>query len=148
MSDRIIDECPTCFGMMAHAEDGVCPRAARFERDDEREKRVEPTPAQLDRIDDKLDHGGGPKPGKPVPDWAFAFQVGTQLNINGFVCRVAGHYVDDVSEEAIGFVLIPEERTAKFLKREREKERNAQIDKRRKAMKGVKGGKGDGTSAA
>lgn len=137
----MIDECPTCFGMMAHTEDGTCPRASRFARDDEREKRVDPTPAQLDRIDDKLDHGGGPKPGKPVPDWAFAFQVGQQLNINGYVCRVAGHYVDDVSEEAIGFVLIPEERTAAYIKRAKAAERNRQIDERRKSFKGVKGRK-------
>lgn len=138
----IIEECPTCFGMMTHDAEGRCPRAARFERDDERENRAEPTPAQLDHIDSPLDPPeNGPKAGRPTPDWAFAFQVGTRFNINGFVCNVAGHYVDDVTEEPIGFVLIPIERTAAFVKREKEKHRNAQIESRRKAMKGVKGGK-------
>lgn len=136
-------DCAGCYGMIDHDPMEVCPRLERSTAWDDA-TRAEPTPAQLDRVDaPEIIGTEGPKhqAGNPVPDWAFAFQVGTRLNLNGYVCRIAGHYVDDVSEEPIGFVLIPEEHTAAFVKREREKYRNEQIGQRRKAMKAVKGRK-------
>lgn len=99
--------------------------------------RVEPTPEQLAGMGSRLDDGKL-HPKKGVPDWAYAFKVGEKYNINGFVCRVAGHYVDDVSEEPIGFVLIPEERTAAYMKRMERQAKSDEVAARRKGIKAVK----------
>lgn len=103
------------------------------------EPRVEPSAEQLAATPSPFaPEDGKLHPKKGAPDWAYAFHVGQVLNLNGWVVRVAGHYVDDVSEEPIGFVLIPQERTAAYVKRLKREARNEEIEKRRRGMKAVK----------